>query len=186
MWDDIKEFIGSSAPLIGGLIGGPGGAAAGKLLSNALGVKNEPEAIKQALRNDPDALVKIERLEKEHERELRSMTLQAETAQIAQINETMRAELKHDGWFKSGWRPGIGWVLAFSIAGLMAALVYAMFSQPAKAPEIISSATIIISLMLGVLGVNIKKRSDDKDSLLGKETGGILGALAQRIKGNGK
>lgn len=182
MWDDIKDFIGDSAPLIGGLIGGPGGAAAGKLLSNALGVKNEPEAIKQALRNDPDALVKIERLEKEHERELRSMTLQAETAQIAQINETMRAELRHDGWFKSGWRPFIGWITGFSFGGIMASLIYSIFSVPENAPEVIASATVIISIMLTVLGINIKKRSDDKATMLGKDTGGIFGALAERIK----
>lgn len=183
MWDDIKEFIGGSAPLIGGLIGGgPGGVAIGKLVSKALGVNNDPEEIKQALKNDPDALLKIERLEKEHERELRSMTLQAETAQIAQINETMRAELKHDGDFKSGWRPFIGWVTGFSFGGLMLALVYAIFSEPSKANDIIESATVIISIMLTVLGVNIKKRSDDKATMLGKETGGILAAVAERIK----
>ena len=40
MWDKVKSLIGSSAPLIGTLIGGPVGTAVGGLVSSALGVDN--------------------------------------------------------------------------------------------------------------------------------------------------
>ena len=63
MWDNIKEILGSSAPVLGALIGGPAGGAVGTLISKALGVDNTPEAIEQALTNNPDAIVKLKELE---------------------------------------------------------------------------------------------------------------------------
>ena len=49
MWDKIKELIGDSAPIVGGLLGGPAGAAVGGLLSKALGVENNASAIEKEL-----------------------------------------------------------------------------------------------------------------------------------------
>lgn len=63
MWDNIKELIGTSAPVLGTLIGGPMGGAVGGLISKALGVEDTPEAIELALRNNPDALIKLKELE---------------------------------------------------------------------------------------------------------------------------
>lgn len=63
MWDKIKELIGDSAPIVGGLLGGPAGAAVGGLLSKALGVENSASAIEAELVNNPEALVKIRELE---------------------------------------------------------------------------------------------------------------------------
>ena len=63
MWDNIKKIIGASAPVLGTLIGGPAGTAVGTLISKTLGVDNTPEAIELALRNNPDALLRIKELE---------------------------------------------------------------------------------------------------------------------------
>ena len=63
MWDKIKELIGDSAPVVGGLLGGPAGAAVGGLLSKALGVENSASAIEAELVNNPEALVKLRDLE---------------------------------------------------------------------------------------------------------------------------
>lgn len=179
-WDSIKGAVASAAPALGSALGGPAGGAVGALIAGALGVEESPDAVQKALQSDPDAAVKLQRIAKEHERELRKMTLEAETTRLAEINKTMRSELSHDGFFKSGWRPAIGWVLALTIAGLMSSLIYSIFMEPSKAPAVIDSATVIISLMLMVLGVSVKKRSDDKaisQGIVPKGVGDILSGV---------
>ncbi|WP_417441910.1 3TM-type holin [Idiomarina sp.] len=180
-WSDIKGLVGTAAPLLGSLLG-PAGTAAGGMIASALGVEESPEAVMRAIQQDPQAAVKLQQIEREHERELRSMLIQAQTAQLTQINETMRVELNTDGWYKSGWRPMIGYVTSFSFAGLMAGLVYALFKEPGKASDIIAEASIVLTAMLTVLGVNISNRSGDKRAQLGQNTPGILGSIAERIR----
>lgn len=179
-WIDIKEKVAQVAPLAGALLGGPAGGAIGGLVAAALGVENTPNAVSRAVVADPDAAIKLRRMEHEHERELQALHLEAETTRMREINATMRAELQHDGWYKSGWRPAIGWVTAFAFGALMLALVYAIFRVPSQASEIIASATVVLTMMLAVLGVNIKHRSTDKARQLGVEPVGLLQALLSR------
>ena len=63
MWDKVLELIGDAAPVVGTMLGGPAGAAVGGLVAKALGVDNTPEAIEEALKNNPDALVRLKELE---------------------------------------------------------------------------------------------------------------------------
>ncbi len=49
-WSDIKPWVAKAAPLIGTALGGPFGAMAGALVSQALGTKDaSPESIKAAI-----------------------------------------------------------------------------------------------------------------------------------------
>lgn len=177
MWDKVKGMVSGAAPLLGGLLGGPAGAAAGKLVADALGVEEDTDKIMHALQTDPKAMTKLRVAEMDHKQALRRMTLEAETKTLTEINKTMRAELQHDGVFKSGWRPFIGWIVGLGIGGILLALVVAMFKHPEKAEELISSATIILSITLGILGVNIKKRSDDKAVAQGFQPRGTIDAI---------
>lgn len=63
MWDKVLELIGDAAPVVGTMLGGPAGAAVGGLVAKALGVDNTPEAIEEALKSNPEALVKVRELE---------------------------------------------------------------------------------------------------------------------------
>lgn len=67
MWDKVLELIGDAAPTVGGLLGGPAGAAVGGLVAKALGVDNTPDAIEEALKSNPEALVKIKEIEASRE-----------------------------------------------------------------------------------------------------------------------
>ena len=67
MWDKVLELIGDAAPVVGTMLGGPAGTAVGGLVAKALGVENTPEAIEGALKNNPEALVKVKEIEASRE-----------------------------------------------------------------------------------------------------------------------
>lgn len=81
-WSDIGNIIGKSAPLVGTLLGGPAGGVVGALVANALGVKNDPDAVNSALANDPDAYAKVVELQLNAKVELERLTVQLKIAEI--------------------------------------------------------------------------------------------------------
>lgn len=62
-WEKVGETISKYAPVIGGLVGGPGGAAIGQTISTILGVSNNPEIVHRELTQNPDTIEKIKELE---------------------------------------------------------------------------------------------------------------------------
>lgn len=124
-WKDIAKVVGSSAPLLGGLLGGPAGAAIGSIVSNALGTGNTPDEVSQALAVNPDAAVKLKQIEATRQVELQTLMVQveanrlaADTAAIQAVNETMRAEGKGEHWPTYSWRPFCGFVFGAMFVGV--------------------------------------------------------------------
>ena len=71
-WKDLVGKIGKAAPFVGSLLGGKAGGAVGEMLAGVLGVDNTPDAVSAALKNDPEALVKIKKFELENEQHIRN------------------------------------------------------------------------------------------------------------------
>lgn len=190
-WGDVKEFVGKAAPIVGGLLGGPAGGAVGALIAGALGVEDSPEAVTEALKGNPELIAKVRALELTHEQELRRLAIQSEaqrlaadTARLAEVNATMRAELASGDRFKSYWRPLYGYLSAITWTLQSLAIVYVAIWKPAEAPEIIAAIaglTGMWGIALGVLGITVHQRSNDKKNLLGQGEQGLLGAVARRV-----
>lgn len=182
-WSDVAETVGKAAPLVGGALYGGAGSAVGGLIASVLGVDETPEAVAQAMR-DPEAAIKIKQIEQEHEREILSLSLQAETTRLSEINKTMRAELKADGWFKSGWRPGIGWVFGGSLGYLVGVMGYTLLQDPTLVSDsdFMGAVIWLIGTMGAVLGVNVKQRSNDKARQHGYEPPGFMSSIATRVR----
>lgn len=181
-WSSIKETVGAFAPTIGKALAltGPVGAVAGGLLASAFGVDETPQAVAQAIAADPEAALKLKTAESNNATALQRAIIEATTQRIVEVNKTMRAEYAADGWFKTGWRPMIGYMLAFSMGGVMAGLVYSLFTHPENAGEIVANATIIISAMCAVVGVNIRERSKDKAAANGQPYASMIKGLFNR------
>lgn len=77
-WQDIGKAVGGAAPIVGGLLGGPAGAAIGNIVASTLGVNNTPDSVNDALKNNPDALVKIQELQTNSKVELQRLAVLAE------------------------------------------------------------------------------------------------------------
>lgn len=101
MWDNIKELIGTSAPVIGTLLGGPAGGAVGGLISKVLGVDNTPEAIELALMNNPDALLKIKELETSKELAILQAELEHKRIDVGSVIENRKLDNEKDQMFLS-------------------------------------------------------------------------------------
>jgi fructose-specific phosphotransferase system IIC component len=70
-----------------------------------------------------------------------------------------------EGWYARGWRPAFGYAVAFGWAATTGAVAWAIVSEPALAPAIIAAlidSTPLWGMALGVLGVAVVKRSQDK------------------------
>ena len=172
-WSDVADTVGKVAPAAGGALGGPAGAAVGGLIARVLGVDESPAAIAQAVA-DPQAAEKLKRIDQEHEQEILSLTLQAETTRLTEINKTMRAEVGADGWWKSGWRPFNGWMLALSLGAVNIGLIVVVLREPSRLAEVVDVLIWSVLAQGAVQGVNIKQRSNDKARQLGHRPGGFM------------
>ncbi|TGW14462.1 hypothetical protein EIL50_05420, partial [bacterium NHP-B] len=73
-WKDLGKTVVSAAPVLGGLLGGPVGTAAGTLIASVFGVDPNPEAVAKAVKDDPEAFVRLKEIELNHKEEIHSMT----------------------------------------------------------------------------------------------------------------
>lgn len=81
-WDNISKLIAKTAPLLGGVLLGPAGAAGGKLIASALGTSEDPEAIAHAIKTDPSAMLKLKQLNNSHKLELEKLLINGENKRL--------------------------------------------------------------------------------------------------------
>ena len=145
------------------------------------GVDDPDEALSR-IRKDPELQIRLQQamapvIEAQYE---------AEARQIAEINATIRAELVSRSAFKSGWRPAFGWAVVMTWLMQMVSVSYVIVTDVTESVKLINamaSLSFMWSLALGVLGINISKRSQDKMVAAGERPQTLLGAIVQRISG---
>lgn len=187
-WKKVGEKVAGFAPLIGGILGGPAGAAVGGLVSQALGVKNDPETVAMVLEDQGarQKIIELEIAQKTRFEELYWETLQVQTKET---NTTMRTEVASEDEYVRHARPGfiyaMKWTWVLQIAASMVAALVSIFAD-ALGDHIDSTAVIKAiagfnadtamqwSVALSVIGIYNVKRSHDKEV---KETGQPLGGL---------
>lgn len=193
MWDNVKKIIGTAAPMIGTLIGGPAGTTVGGMVASALGVENTPDAIEQELKASPEALLKLKQLESDERVRLRELSVEQSKIeseerrnQLTQQHATMQAELASNDPYVRRWRPTFGYAMCVAWCLLFAGIAYALVASPEHAAEMINAVvalTPLFSVALAVLGISIHKRSQDKQVDKGIEPVGALGAVKKVVKG---
>lgn len=93
-WSDIKGLIGNAAPLLGTVVGGPAGAAVGSIIASALGVEDNPKAVSEAIKNDPDAFIKLKQIELDNEINLRDQAFKILDIELKDV-QNARENNKH-------------------------------------------------------------------------------------------
>lgn len=193
-WKSVgKKIASTGATLLGGAVAGPQGAALGGMVAEALGLKtDDPDAIAQAIDRDPEAAVKLQQIQSQERTRLRELStnqalaeLSADTERQRMVNETMRAEYKADGVFKSGWRPFIGWIFGICIGALIGALIYSILKAPAVVsnPEFTGLLIWLFTAMAAILGINIRERGKDKRAAAGSSEKPLIASVRDALRG---
>ena len=155
---DIIEKVAPYAPLVAGMLGGPGGAAVASGLVKALGL-NTPEEIAEL---PPERLAELDTLSKQIQlAEIKSDTSIA----LAQIKNNTQ-DSKSSSVFVAGWRPFIGWVCGFGllyqflampiINGTISFYTAGQFLDAFPAIDIAS----LSALLIGMLGLSAKRTAE--------------------------
>ncbi len=193
-WTEIRDkVVGLGLPILGNAILPGAGGAAGAMIAEVLGVDQEPDAIVRAIDADPDAAIKLRQVEGQERVSLRRIAAEVTVAEmlerqnaLSEINQTIRAELATDDRFKSSWRPMFGYVMAFAFGWLFAVvgvviLAAAFGRDMTNTVNVVASLTGTITTLFGiglaVLGIQIRERSRDKQTLAGMQPRSLVESL---------
>ena len=173
-WSDVAKSISSFAPQIATVLAATGVgapvaaavAAAGALVSGALGVPNNPDDVAQALVTNPDAAVKLRQIDADHGEHLAAIAagrasaeLAADTSALATVNETMQVEDKTRVF---SWRDFWGYTSGAAFAVVVGAVIYLIwasiyYTKPellAQIPAVVGAFTTLFGIAATVLGVH--------------------------------
>lgn len=195
-WKTLGPLVGAVAPLAGSILGGlipfPGGSMIGQkfgeIIARQFGVEPKPEVVHAAIsdtvatageetaRAKINAAMEQARAEIDGFVELEKAYLHRDEVQLTQTGETSRAELLHQHWFFTGWRPFIGWVYGYLCAAFGTMVVVAAAFTAWRSPDplkTLSDAWPILLVVLGAaglpVGIMIPSRSAEKTKAM--ETG---------------
>ena len=160
-----------------------------KVAQELTGLSNPHEAI-AAIKEDPALQADLQKAMAP----IMVAKYQAEASQIESINKTIQTELVSSSLFKSGWRPFYGWITGLCFGTQMMAItvimIYVVFNEPDKAAQVIAAITAFIGAMvslwtiaLGILGINIAKRSHDKQVSVGQQPTTLMGSILRKVTG---
>lgn len=188
-WKDVAgKVIGLGTPILGEALGGPFGAAAGRVLADALGADPTPNSVDVAIsKTDPVAAAVA--ASSARQAEANWLTALAETGkvQLHEVGETMRAEAMSDDRLQRWWRPLYALELTlFECPGFGVVLFHALWSgEPQAINGFANLSGLIMAYMaarFGVLGVYVSGRSKEKRiAVTGQPAPSLIGQIAKMI-----
>lgn len=146
-WQTIKSSIAAIAPTLGASIGGPFGAAAGRMISNLLtgSEKASPEEVYKALQNaSPEVLVKLKELDNDYKIRMEKLGINRKKLEQLDRDSARRREVE---LASSGYRDLTPPVLAFCVTIGFFGILIAIFFLP-----IIQGMREIADVLIGSLG----------------------------------
>jgi hypothetical protein len=186
-WSDlVKSVIGLGAPMLGEALGGPFGAAAGKILAAALGASDATPAAVQAAIATADPTIAAAAAAKA-ESEWAAALAEIGKSEVEQVGQTQRAEIASNDPLQRWWRP-------------LYALELSLLECPAFALTVLHALWIghetgingfanlsgllmtYFAARFGVLGVYVSGRTREKQAwATGEAVPGIIGQVVKAV-----
>jgi hypothetical protein len=162
-WSDIAGLIGKAAPYVGTALGGPGGGALGSMVAKVLGVEETPDAVADAIKNNPDALLTLKKFEFENEQQIRDMAFKTLDSELKDKQNARQAH-KHNP---------MPMIICISLTLMVGAGAYGLF-QLQIPPENQNIANLLFGTLLAKWGdsiaywVGTTRASADKTNMIKK------------------
>jgi len=134
----LKNIVGAVAPTLGTALGGPMGGMAANMISEVLGVPNNPKAIEKGLAEaTPEQMLELKKAEQDFELKMKELEVDVFAMETADIQDAR-------GKFSKDWTARI---IGIAVVGGFMGYIFLVTLQP---PEQNSEA--LINLVLGYLG----------------------------------
>ena len=188
-WSDlVRTVIGLGAPLLGQALGGPFGAAAGKILAEALAASEPtPVAVQEAIASvDPSIATSAAA---KAEAEWAAALAQIGKSQVEQVGLTQRAELVSGDMLQRWWRPIYALELSLiECPGFALTILHALWvGHEAGINGFANLSALLMTYFaarFGVLGVYVSGRSREKQCLTtGQPAPGIVAQAVRAVRG---
>ncbi len=151
-WDDVKDAVAGMAPIIGTAFG-PAGTAAGALVAAALGVGNSPKEVLKAIKNDPQAAIKLRALELEHKYDFERLAY-ANAVEHRKIDtlDIQDARKRDTAIYVNGYHNYRADILAFMAFAMLCVMVYMINGNIGIKPEVLAIFNMAIGALLKMIG----------------------------------
>lgn len=175
-WEDLGSTVAKAAPLLGGAVGGPGGAAIGQMVASAFGVDaDDPQAIQQAIERDPQAVIKLREIESRHKERLEQLALdrhqadlEAETKRHAESQTTIRTEAQHGTQYVKETRPRIARLSGYATVAYVLTAEAARLITDSLGTPIVGAQEAVALVLFSPCGTYMTMRTFDGFSGKGK------------------
>lgn len=183
-WKEIGAKVASiGLPVLGTALGGPAGGVVGKLAASALGLSENASAedVAQAIDSGGgEAVAKLRELQEKHRHEIERLTIEAETARIAEANKTMRVEANAEDSWTRRWRPFWGFASGFAWSAMACAIAWSIATGNSSGviSELSGIPETFWLIPLTVLGVASWHRGKKQRVEAGEQS---TGSVAQKL-----
>ena len=184
--DLIAPLAKLGAPLLGSALGGPLGAAAGKIVADAFGASEPtPEAVQSAIaKADPAGAAQAAATA-----EAQWLTVLAEVGktQLAETGLTMRAEIASEDPLQRWWRPLYALELSLvECPGFVFVLLHALWNGSGVSitgfADLSGLLMAYFAARFGVLGVYVSGRSREKQAACtGEHAPSLIGQVVRAV-----
>lgn len=164
-WKQVgNAVISVGAPLLGGALFGPAGAAVGSIIAGKFGVSPDatPEQVMTAINGDPDAALKLRQIETTHVERLQELENEKLRIETADVQSARNVHQHH-------WMPS---AITMVMCAMFGAIVGALFiwAIPGENKDIVVYMAGQVSGMLAscvVYWVGSTRASANKDMMRG-------------------
>lgn len=146
-WNTIKSSIAAVAPTLGASIGGPFGAAAGKMISKLLtgDAKAGPDKVYEALQNAaPETLLKLKKLDNDYKIKMEELGIDRQKLEQLDRSSARRREVR---MAQSGYRDWTAPILAYGTTIGFFGVLISVFFIP-----IVHGMREVADVLIGALG----------------------------------